>query len=73
MGHLLHLMGVVGDREVAKHKHESAKAGKGSFHLAWLLDATVSVDCMTNTQIVGMRFCSFFTTSSFVGGRDYGV
>lgn len=40
MGRLLFDAGVVDKRTVENYKRESEKAGKGSFHLAWVLDQT---------------------------------
>jgi len=40
MGHLLHLLGNVDQRQMHKYRQESATQGKGSFAYAWVLDST---------------------------------
>eukprot|EP00035_Acanthoeca_spectabilis_P005069 m.109861 g.109861 ORF g.109861 m.109861 type:complete len:938 (+) comp12856_c0_seq1:339-3152(+) len=40
MGHLLHLCGLVNQRQMHKYTTMSEKAGKGSFKYAWVLDDT---------------------------------
>lgn len=40
MGHILHDLGVMSDREHQKNVRNSAKAGKGSFAYAWTLDSS---------------------------------
>lgn len=38
IGHLLYQMGVFADRDVSKMEQAAKRAGKASFHFAWLLD-----------------------------------
>ena len=40
MGHLLFLLGQVGQRVMHKYENESRKLGKQSFAYAWVLDET---------------------------------
>jgi elongation factor 1 alpha-like protein len=40
MGHLLHLLGEIDRRTVDRYERDSQQVGKGSFHFAWVLDAT---------------------------------
>jgi elongation factor 1 alpha-like protein len=55
MGRLLYDLGVVDEKQVEKLRKDSKKIGKGSFALAWVMDATederergVTVDIATN-------------------------
>ncbi len=40
MGHLLYLLGVVGERTMKKFEKDAEKMKKGSFSFAWVLDDT---------------------------------
>ena len=40
VGHLLHLLGCVDDRTMHKNKKTAEAEGKGSFHFAWVMDAS---------------------------------
>lgn len=39
MGHMLHMLGRVDDKQMAKFARDSQRAGKSSFKYAWVLDA----------------------------------
>ena len=40
VGHLLSLLGMVDNRTMHKHRTQSEKEGKGSFHFAWVMDSS---------------------------------
>lgn len=75
MGRLLLDAGVINKRVVENYKRESERAGKGSFHLAWVLDQTeeerrrgVTMDvCMSSFETASTRF----TILDAPGHRDF--
>lgn len=75
MGRLLYDVGAVDKRIIDQYKRESENAGKGSFHLAWVLDQTeeerqrgVTMDiCMRSFETESTRF----TILDAPGHRDF--
>ena len=61
MGHLLHLLGYIDKKTIAKYEKDSKSIGKDSFHFAWVLDASEEERTRGVTIDVG---CSYFSTPS---------
>ncbi|KAJ1964472.1 hypothetical protein IWQ62_002920 [Dispira parvispora] len=75
MGHMLYLLGHIPEKTLQRYQHEAGKAGKSSFHFAWVLDATeeersrgVTIDVATSEFETPHRH---FTILDAPGHRDF--